>query len=894
MPICIMKIFLPVFIVVFWFFQTNAQSHFSGQVKGQLIDSLEKKPLMSASIVCNSVADSSTHYYSFSDKKGNFRIDSLPNGNYWLYISFVGYKTFRYSFNIVKDGESVDVGIIGLEKEWLSLRQFEVVETARPVRVKKDTLEYNADFFKVMENSMIDEVLKRIPGMQVDRNGGIMFNGEPIKSILVNGRPVFLDDPTLVSRNVFAELVDKIQIIDRNTDKSSSLSLTDSRREKVMNITIKESRKGQIVGQLIGGYGTNERFLVNSNINRFGTRQQLIFFGGGDNLSSTQLNEIGGPGVRSNLRSGINYSLDISKDATIGFDYVMDNGQITNGKSSIRHSFIGDSSLYYIQSSKTNEHSRNHSLNTRINYRIDSMSSLNINTKLNFYSVNNSLTSEYESLDRQQVLLNNGVVSSSNKGEAYTLSGNLTFDRKFSKINRSLSVVLDYSINNAIGKVNNFSDNMFSNSDGGKISDSINQQSFLKDDKREIMVSITYAEPVFRGHTLLLNYSQSNNLSPTSRSTFDYNVVSKLYDQISDSLSYSFRSTSANYMGSVAIRGQVERLDYSVYLNAITGFIRNLDRSYESIVLRPKGFIPQVYLNYSLTNSKRVRFSYLRNPQFPNVGQLQPVPDNVNPLYIQMGNPSLKPSYAHDFYLGFNYLDVSSLRGMSIYAMSRITQDKITNSSWIDTIGRQFFQPVNMNGSYTFHLSMDFSLPIGKKSDMFRSSSGVGMIRDINFINGIQGSSNNFSMSQSIKYNYSFREMVSLYVSGRVGYNKLNYSGNQGNNIVYYNYNLLFDGSTRLPGGILFGSGLNYALTSGRDVGYNTDIIIWNLFISKSIFHKQGALKVQVNDLLNRNMSVSNIVGENYIENVKEQVLGRYLLFSISYYIKKRSQQIRY
>lgn len=896
--------------VTLWTHYTRAQAK-HGQVKGLLTDKNTNQPLADASVALLYAKDSSIAASAFTDKKGAFNLEGLQMGAYKLYITFLGYQSSLQSVEITEARKIADLGAIPLQKTGVTLGEVEITEIKPPIRIKKDTLEFNAGSFKTRENAVVEELLKKLPGVEVAKDGTIKAQGETVKRILVDGKPFFGDDPKLTTKNLPANIIDKIQLIDKKSDQAQFTGINDGETEKAINITIKKDRKQGLFGQASAGYGTDERFAANTSLNRFREGQQLSVLASGNNVNNlgyTDLNTLrfggggrnmrtamnnaggnGGNGITRNWTAGLNYSQDLNKKLKISGSYFYNDSRNENERISARQNLLPDTTYYYNTKSQSLGNSANHNFNMRVEYEIDSMHSLIVSPNFN-YSTNDSYQNNlYESLGGNRQLVNSGNTQNISNGTAPNFMTDVLFRKKFHKQGRTFSANINAGFNNSDQENFNRSNNLFVQPNGDRYTDSIDQRNDIASRGFNTGVRLIYTEPVFKDRFLEFTYAWNHNFTSSDKLTFDYNEAKGEYDKLNDSLSNAFENTFTTHQAGISIRTQKKGYDYSAGLNVQFSDLDNNNISLNNRLRQQAvNFFPSASFNYSFDSNRRLRFFYRGGTQQPSVSQLQPVPDNTNPLYIQLGNPDLKPSFNNNFSVGYNSFDPASLRGLFANISAAFTSNKIINANYFDSVGRQVSQPVNVNGSYNINGNLVNTFPVKKEHTSVNATTNFNFNRDVSFTNGTKGTTRNFMVAQALSFNYMYKELFDFATAAAANYSAARYSVQKDNNTNYFNYSFSFDFNMNLPLGFIVGVDLDYTLNTGLAAGYNQDVTMLNAFISKTVFkNKQGLVKLQGFDLLNQNVSISRNVGENYIEDMQTRVLQRFCMLSFSYFLNR-------
>ncbi|GAA0557883.1 outer membrane beta-barrel protein [Chitinophaga japonensis] len=836
--------------------------------------------------------DSSRVTMIFTDSLGNFRLDSIQEGSYLLYASYLGYQPLLLTV-AVTDGKITDLANLQMQKTGLTLLEVEIIENRPAMVMKKDTLEFNADYFHTRENALLEELLKKLPGLQVGRDGSITIQGETVQRILIDGEPFLGDDPKTVTRNLAAMLIDKVQLIDAKPELVSFSGAANGQTEKVINITIKQKYRRAFTGRVNVGYGTDQRFAVNGHLHRFGDGQGLSLLGNGNNThgypheGSANSIASNSQGITRSWQACGNYHSNLGQGLRIMSSYTVNNSRIVNQRNSARQYLLPDTTWYYNRQDQTEGNSTAQQLFLRADYKPDTLHTLIAAVRLGHNSGNDLQVQRYTSLNGQQQLLNSGSTRLYNTNSTPKLSTAISFRKKLRKAGRSIGgeLATEHQLHN--GQQSNHSFNLFKQPGGDTDADTLDQQNSTRNRNQQITLYLNYTEPVLRGHLLNFTYGYIQDNNHSNKQTYDYDAGKGAYDLLNDSLSNAFRNTVSRQLFMLSLEKQGRRYDYSVggYLQHIQLNSYNLDKQYQ-FRLRSIHLLPGIRFNYMFTDHKQLRYSYYGNVEAPNVAQLQPVPDNSNPLHIQLGNPDLQPAYVHSLGLGYKALNPGTMRSFNIETRAAFTINKIVNASWFDSLGRQVSQPVNMNGAHKVNVNMSNAIPIKQLHTFINTNTAFQYNREAGFVNGLKGYTGNFTASQNISFSYTHQELFDAAVEGGMEYNSMHYSLQPTNNIHYFSYTVSFDGEVNLPQGFKIGGTLDYWLNTSRAAGYNRDGLLLNGSLSKSVMKQRGKITLQGFDLLNRNMGIRRHVGANYIEDTQSRVLQRFFLLSLSYFIK--------
>lgn len=771
------------------------------------------------------------------------------------------------------------------------LTEVEVVQTKSPIRITKDTIEFNASFYKTRSNAVVEDLLKKIPGIQIDDDGTIWVNGKIVQSIMVDGRQLFNGGGTnIISKNLQADLIDKVQLIDRTQNNEKRRGLNNNEADNIINITIKKSKRDRFSGELSGAYGTSDRFASKINLSRFGEHQQLMILGDGNNVNgATTTNNMGGRGIIRSYSGGGSYSKEVNKKITISVNYLTNNNSSIEQRSSTRNTIIGDSSFFYNQQTNNQTKNSSHDLSVQVDYKIDSLQSISISKQASLSQGRSFNLNNYESLGNNAQKINTGNMANSGKNESMGISGSLRYDKKFKKKDRSIAITIAYGKDKKKDNSTNISNNIYFPPNLEIISDTINQNTLGSNNNQRLFLMITYTEPINKHNfiTFLIANDYTYNISDIKVSNF--NIASKLYDIPNDSLSSNFKSDPTQHYMKVSWLYQKEKLDYSISLGTMMFKMKNNEiSSYNSYTTLVNSILPDANLNYLFDNNRRIRFSYRKSQDFPQISQMQPYRNNSDPLHILIGNQSLKPMSTHNIDLSYNTFNTSSFRNFSIYMNGKFVRDQIISASWYDDLGRETIQPININGSYNISVNINNGIPLKQKPNSLTFNTRGILSRSMNYTNGSQSFHKDLVINQSVGYHHEYKEALRYTFSTSVGYNKVRYSTMQIGSFNYISGNISFTGDLNLPGGITISSNASYTWGAGRTKGYDINPIMLHASISKSLFsHQQGLIRLQGFDLLRQNTNITRNIQANYIEDVKTNTLEQFFIVGFSYFLGK-------
>ncbi|GAB3920478.1 TonB-dependent receptor [Larkinella terrae] len=903
----------------------------SQSLRGSVVDSTTRKPLMEATVSLLSIRDSSVVTFMITNGDGAFTFNKVAAGTYRILITYVGYRNKSKRITIATEKPVNEAGTFEMTTQAVNLNEVVVKQEGPPIVIKQDTVEFNANSFKTQPNAMVENMLKKLPGVEVDRDGTIKAQGLEVKKVLVDGKPFFGDDPKMATRNLPADIIDKVQLYDQQSDQSQFSGIDDGDRNKTINlVTKKEKRKGYFGQQSIGA-GPNEtnddvRYAARLNLNRFNGNQQISLIGQANNVNQqgfTGQNMFGGGaglgasfdgggrgggggmnGGNSNaitrtLAGGLNYRDQWSKKADIAASYFLNDLNTLTDQQSRRQYALPDTSYQVNQNSTSRNQVTSHRFNMRLNLQLDSMTTLRITpgfTMQNsaYQSVNRSQTLTNDAIASVQQLDSTNLINTSNTnynstGNGISGNNNALLMRKFKRKGRTLSLNWNIAVNNQNTDGINQSINEFFGQTNGRKNQNINQRNEQTSKSLTNSINLTYTEPLSLSKTLEFHYNYSNNRNTSNRTVNNFDELTKEYSIFNPTLSNNFVN---NYMTNrVGSTFQNKRLKYTYALgfDVQQADLQSDNRTTDSELRKSfTNLLPNAMFTYTFSKNRSLRFNYRSRTNAPSVSQLQPVPDNTNPLNIRLGNPNLKQEFTNTVSMNYNNFQQTTFR--SFFAMLNATQtnNKIVNSTAFTNQGAQTTQPVNTNGYYT----LSGFLAIGRRIQPLKANvnftSNVNLNRGVSLVNQQTNRSQNWTFSQGARINSNFDEKLEFGISGNISYQTALYSLQTSQNTEFFNKSLSGDLYYQLPFRLVVTTDITYNNYSGKSAGSVQNFALWNVALMRQFFkNKQGELRFQVYDLLNQNRSVVRNVTETYTEETNSRILNRYFMLSFTYNLRR-------
>ncbi len=926
------------FLVILCSISLFSQNRF---IQGQLVDSDDGHFLSSANVILYQLPDSSMRGIT-SDYKGIFKFENLRASKYILTISYVGYKTHNQQIELGTN--SIDLGRITLKEVSIETEEVKIIGETPPATQSGDTTIYNADAFKTHKDASAEDLVTKIPGVTV-QDGKIQTQGEDVKRVLVDGKPFFGDDPNATLRNIPAEIIEKIQVFDQQSDQSQFTGFDDGNTTKAINVITRMKIKEGTFGKFTAGYGNEEKHLTAGNINFFDNDRRISILGQLNNIneqnfsSEDLLGVMSASGNRGGMRSfqgpgggqmpqggipGVGFPGGSSSDFLVnslrgltqtkafGVNYVdkwwsgfeISGSYFFNRSDNDAESYLNRNYFLsnaagqsYNESSFSGSDNTNHRFNLRVDYNIDSSNSIRFIPRVSFQQ-NDLKSSTFGKTTTSLEDLNSINNLYSSDLSAINASSLLLYRHQFKTKGRTIALTVNSSYKKNEGDNKLFSESIYYNSTTP--SDTIDQLTDIMRNGYSASTDVTYTEPLSDNSQLIFNAAVLYSQEKSDQEAYAYSLPSNSYSALDTSLSNVYKKIYRTNTFGTGYSYQMNDLSINANLNFSIAKLSNdqvfpltnsLDKTFYS-------WLPSVRMRYGKTRDQSYGFFYRTFNTDPSVQQLQNVVDNSNPIQLSTGNPNLKQDYRHFLSMRYSNIFFESMTSLFVMVGGSFTKDYIGNSTTIaarDTVlpngislnrGSRLTTYENLDGYYNLRTFLSYGIPVSLIKSNLNLNLNLSYTRTPALINSVK----NYSGLARIGFGFVIASNVGsdldFSISSNSIYNDLKNTSSTSSDENYLSQNSRLKLYWNIYAGIILQGELNHRYDGGVSDEYEPNSYLLNASLGKKLFSDDsGELRFTVYDILNQNTNVTRTTTESYTEDSSTNVIGRYFLVSFIYNI---------
>ena len=877
-------------------------------VTGSVVEQGSDTPIEQATVRLLNVKDSAMVRGVVSARNGSFTLKNVKKGSYLLHITFIGYDPLYQPLQITGKKNPVNVGKLELSDGAIELGEAVVIGKAPEVTVRNDTVEYNADSYKVTEGSVLEDLLKKMPGVEVDSEGKITVNGKEVKKVMVDGKEFFSDDPKVASKNLPAKMIDKLQVLDKKSDMAQMTGFDDGEEETVINLTVKPGMKQGWFGNAYGGYGSKDRYEGNAMVNRFVNNDQITFMGGANNtnnmgfsdLASTMFSGMGGgggrrggfgagSGITSSGNAGLNFSKEFKPDKlTLGGNTRYSHSDNDARSKSDRQNILpGDSSSYDNSEAMSRTKSDNFGVDFRLEWKPDTMTQLIFRPSFSLSHSMNDNFSDATTLDNERDTVNTNKSSNYSESNGYNLNASIDFSRKLNNKGRVFSATLSGGNSDSYSDGMNRSDIVYFNQTDALKNSIIAQRSRYDNKGFNYRAYVSWVEPIGHNNFIQATYSISQRKQEALKNVYNQDADG-IYNVLDSAYSQSYRNNFISQRASLSFKSQREKFNYTIGLNLDPSYSSSEnfvgDTTLSKITRKVVNLSPMAQFNYMFDKRTNLRIMYNGRTSQPSMTQLQPVADISDPTNITIGNPDLNPRYTNNVFIRFQQFTPEKQRAFMIMANgSYIINDIVSYTSYNQETGVKTTTYKNVNGNYSGNVRMMLNTPLKNKKFSINSMTMASFANSNGYINEEKNTNRNLILSErgGIDFRSSY---LDLGVNGNIRYNATSNSLQKENNQNTFNYGAGGYTTIYLPLNFKIESDVNWSTNSGYGDGFKQNEVLWNASASKSFLkNNQGTLRFKIYDILQQRSNISRSVTASYIQDSEYNTLGSYFMVHFIY-----------
>ncbi len=853
-----------------------------------------------------------------SNEKGMFRFTIAANQQYKIVASYIGFDNFvkNLDYTSITTDQLLDDIVLIPGANMLG----NITLESQKVQIKEDTVSYIIDSTMYRKNDNVEAILKNLPGVQVDKDGTVTAQGKQVTRVKVNGKDFFNGDVTTATRELNADMVDKIQIIDDYGDQAAFTGIKDGDPSKTMNIQLKKDKNKGYFGNVSGGIGTDSRYLSSVSVNKFNNDQQISIFGNMNNTNASLFNFGGGGGGGmggmmsgmarsmgigrggagagvafgnasnndgiSNTKSiGINYRDDFGTKVSVYGSYSFSNKGTSTIRSSDQQSLFQDKTSTYLQQSDNYTLADNHRFSFNVEYKIDSMNYLKFNPSISYNKSSTDFYSEFIS-DIDQTKISDGKMIDFSDSKTPNLNGSLLFNHKFKKRGRTFSVNLNGG-NSVTTSDENFDNLTYMYPQNGMVFNNRQLQDITQDNNNyNYGGKFSYTEPLSKKRNLEFNYSYNYQYLDNNKKTFAIDTATGA-SRFLDSLSNIYDNTFTTNRFGLNIKTTQKKYNYTVGMSVQPAVINtNSQTAKTSFTNNQVNYYPVIRFAYNFSRSRSLNINYNGNNNQPSNAQLQPVVDRSNQQFITVCNPDLKPEFTNTLSMRYNNFDMISGNVFFGNISASFTQDKIVSSTKVLRGGAQETTYDNTNGYYTVFGFYNMSRPIKNRKYVFNLGGNLAYNNNVSFIRDSlnvadRNVGKNWVLGQRFSTDIKIKKWLETNVSVNYSLNSNKYTLQSELNSNTQTWTFSHNSRIFLPKDFIISYDIDKVLNKGFSGSATANPLIINTTIEKQFLKKKNlSLKLQGFDLLNQNIGVSRSVTGTGFTDTRTNRLGRYFMVS--------------
>ena len=866
------------FCMMVWSLGSFGQNKISGTVHDE-----NDVPLHSATVVLLNPSDSTMEYFAVTNEDGEYYIRNINDGSYLMQYAFVGMQSLFADIEI-PTGDGENLGIITMKVKALDVEEVSVVGEYVPMKFKNDTVEFNAKAFKTKPDAVVEDLLKKLPGLEVDRSGNLKAMGEDVVKVLVDGKEFFGNDAKVATKNLPADAIDKVQIYDRRSDVSQFTGIDDGVRDRTIDLKLKEDRKKGIFGNILAGLGTAEHYLASGRVFRFNQVSQVAILGNFNNINrfGVKGNNFGqaADGFNTAGSAGINLSYNPSDWNRYYMSYMANGSKSVLEQETETQNFLKDFEYYQTNTLNQTRRDTSHNLHFGVRARVLAWHNIVANANVNIAErnvVRQTLMNRIMS-DSPVNQLMNGTNEESN---SLSSNANATYIIKLDEDRTQITTKL------ALNGSTSFSASNWNNSTTFYSPDRIIlEDQFQENHNENLNATVTPALVQKLNRFWYFNTHVAMGLN--THSLDRKQGIPGLTNMITDSLSPRFNRDYRFVRPGISFQRNTEKNQLNITLGAEWSSLKQVLWDDD---IRGENFFylkPMIRYSSQYKPGRRIGANYSTNLNLPNVGQLMPVVSTLNPLSLYQGNSQLEPEYRHNLGMEWRVFDQFSFTSFFTRLSVHYTENKIGMSRTISDDLQQYVTPVNVPWNFGGNGNFNFSTPIRPLDVVIALKVNESFNRGINIINHQDNIGSHLTHSLGFDINNRNKNMWDAEVGASISMTDSWYSIQEDQNNRYYNFS--YFGVVRWTPSEKFNIKIDADITNYNSQSFNESVSIPLIGAEMNFYFLSGnraVLSLEAVDILNKNTGLMRISDINYLMQRTSNMLGRYVMLSLKYRLNK-------
>ncbi len=883
------------------------------RISGKIQSEKDKSAIEAATIYLEKAKDSSVVSYTISDSKGEFSLEGKSfHKNVKLFISFIGMDNYSKIISLEKT-PNLNLGVISLKEESNLLNEV-VIKSRAPITVKKDTLEFNVKSFKTKKDANVEDLLKKLPGVEVDEEGKITVNGKPVNKILVNGKPFFGNDPSITTKNLTKEIIEKVQITDTKSKSEAFSGEKGDANNKTINLTIKKENNKGWFGRVSAGGGTDKRYEAATMVNRFNNKTRVSVLASANNINSPgfSFGEIqkmyggrggawfsgngsfsvggrrfgGGQGIVKSKIGGVTYADEYRKGFDVNANYIFSSSSSDNVSRNNREYNLQERRYFTNSNSTSNNENDNHSFDTELDIKIDSTFLINIRPRFTLNSRSENYSGNEESLDENAILTNRFSNSTISSSDAKSFENTIDITKKFGNKGAFIKASITNQLDKSDGEdFNNSTIEVFGTDASTTNRD---QKSTINNDLNSFRSRFSYRFPLISKKLFIdAKYRYRRDERDNNESTFDFDTTTNDFSNFNTDLSSNFTYNDITKTPSIALEYDAKKFNLNFEFGKVYRTLENIDALRPTLSLNKdfNNLVLDANLRYRFDSKASIYFNYSLDNNAPNIDQIQPFTDVTNPSNIITGNPNLKPSQSHRIYANFNKYNWQKRTGFFFYAGGNITNNQIVNNTTIDNnlVRNTTYQ--NTDGAYDFFGGATYNKKVKLDSITsinFKIGTRLNTSKNITFFNDVKNTTKTLSFTPRFGFDFKWNKIISIEPRYEIRFTNTKYNVGAFQNQDFTRHSLRIRTKTNIPKKLEWRNDVRYTFNPNV-IGFNQSAWFWNSTLAYSVFKDTATITLKAYDLLNQNTNAQRRTVGNYIEDSESTVLQQYFMIGFSW-----------